>query len=71
MGEVCRATDTRLGRTVAIKVLRSDVAAGAQRRRRFEQEARAAYEDFLVLWKDADPDLPVLRDARREYARLK
>jgi DNA-binding winged helix-turn-helix (wHTH) protein/tetratricopeptide (TPR) repeat protein len=33
--------------------------------------ARRAYQDFLTLWKDADPDLPVLRDAKSEYAKLK
>jgi serine/threonine protein kinase len=42
MGEVYRARDTRLGRTVAIKVLPEGVAAEPDRRRRFEQEARAA-----------------------------
>ena len=42
MGEVYRARDTRLGRTVAIKILPSEVAADADRRRRFELEARAA-----------------------------
>jgi serine/threonine protein kinase len=41
MGEVYRARDTRLDRTVAIKVLPTDVAADPDRRRRFEQEARA------------------------------
>jgi len=41
MGEVYNARDTRLGRVVAIKVLRADVAADPERRRRFEQEARA------------------------------
>jgi serine/threonine-protein kinase len=41
MGEVYRARDTRLGRTVAIKVLSTDVAADPEHRRRFEQEARA------------------------------
>ena len=32
--------------------------------------ARKSYEDFLMLWKDADPDLPVYREAKAEYARL-
>jgi serine/threonine protein kinase/Tol biopolymer transport system component len=41
MGEVYRARDTRLGRTVAIKVLPADVASDAAHRQRFEQEARA------------------------------
>ena len=42
MGEVYRARDTRLGREVAVKVLPPDFAADAQRRSRFEQEARSA-----------------------------
>lgn len=33
-------------------------------------KARTAYTDFLTLWKDADPDIPILEEARREYARL-
>ena len=41
MGEVYTATDTRLGRTVAIKVLPAGVASDPERCRRFEQEARA------------------------------
>ena len=32
--------------------------------------ARAAYEDFFALWKNADPDIPLLQSARREYTRL-
>jgi Tol biopolymer transport system component/predicted Ser/Thr protein kinase len=42
MGEVYRATDTKLGRDVAIKVLPASTAADPERRQRFEQEARAA-----------------------------
>jgi tetratricopeptide (TPR) repeat protein len=34
-------------------------------------KAKAAYDDFLGLWKDADSDVPVLRQARVEYARLR
>ncbi|MGO9270699.1 MAG: tetratricopeptide repeat protein [Terriglobia bacterium] len=33
-------------------------------------KARAAYQDFLTLWKDADPDIPILKEARAEYAKL-
>lgn len=33
-------------------------------------KAKRAYNDLLTLWKNADPDLPVLKDARAEYARL-
>jgi eukaryotic-like serine/threonine-protein kinase len=33
-------------------------------------KAKAAYEDFLTLWKDADPDIPVLQQAKAEYAKL-
>jgi eukaryotic-like serine/threonine-protein kinase len=33
-------------------------------------EARAAYQDFLTLWKDADPDIPILKQAKAEYAKL-
>jgi hypothetical protein len=30
----------------------------------------AAYKDFLMLWKDADPDIPILKQAQAEYAKL-
>jgi DNA-binding winged helix-turn-helix (wHTH) protein/tetratricopeptide (TPR) repeat protein len=33
-------------------------------------KAKAAYQDFLTLWKDADPDIPIFREAKQEYARL-
>jgi len=32
--------------------------------------ARAAYQDFLTLWKDADPEIPILKQAKAEYAQL-
>ena len=34
-------------------------------------KARAAYQDFFALWKDADPDIPILKQAKAEYAKLK
>ena len=32
--------------------------------------ARGAYQDFFALWKDADLDIPILKDAKAEYAKL-
>jgi eukaryotic-like serine/threonine-protein kinase len=34
-------------------------------------KAKAAYQDFLTLWKDADPDIPILKQAKAEYVKLK
>jgi len=33
-------------------------------------KAKAAYQDFFTLWKDADPDIPILKEAKAEYAKL-
>jgi predicted Zn-dependent protease len=33
-------------------------------------KASTAYQDFLTLWKDADPDVPILKEAKAEYAKL-
>jgi hypothetical protein len=33
-------------------------------------KAKTAYQDFLTLWKDADPDIPILKETRAEYAKL-
>lgn len=33
-------------------------------------KARAAYDEFLNLWKDADPDIPIYKEAKAEYAKL-
>jgi len=32
-------------------------------------KARSAYDDFLRLWKDADTDIPILKQAKAEYAK--
>jgi eukaryotic-like serine/threonine-protein kinase len=37
---------------------------------REKEKARIAYQDFLTLWKDADPDIPILKQAKAEYANL-
>jgi tetratricopeptide (TPR) repeat protein len=36
-----------------------------------DTKARSAYQDFLSLWKDADPDIPILKQAKAEYAKLR
>ena len=33
-------------------------------------KAKVAYQDFFALWKDADPDIPILKEAKAEYAKL-
>ena len=35
-----------------------------------ESRAKGAFEEFLALWRDADPDLPIFKQAKAEYARL-
>jgi hypothetical protein len=33
-------------------------------------KAKTAYQDFFALWKDADPDIPILKEAKAEYAKI-
>jgi eukaryotic-like serine/threonine-protein kinase len=33
-------------------------------------KSRSTYQDFFALWKDADPDIPILKQAKAEYAKL-
>jgi len=35
-----------------------------------KDKAKTAYEDFLTLWKDADADIPIFKQAKAEYAKL-
>jgi tetratricopeptide (TPR) repeat protein len=53
-----------VGALARLELGRSLVLSGDRAR------AKAAYQDFLTLWKDADPGLPRFRQARAEYARL-
>ncbi|MDE3137074.1 MAG: hypothetical protein KGL59_10905, partial [Acidobacteriota bacterium] len=57
----------QLGRAYALE---AQASRGADRDAA-RAKARAAYKDFLTLWKNADPDIPVLKQARAEYAKLK
>lgn len=53
------------GARALLEKARALARAGGQR------AAQAAYQEFLLLWKDADPDVPVLAQAHAEYAKLK
>jgi tetratricopeptide (TPR) repeat protein len=54
-----------LGATARLRIARAFAMQGET------AEANAAYKDFLSLWKDADPDIPILVAAKSEYAALK
>jgi serine/threonine protein kinase len=62
MGAVYRAEDTRLGREIAIKVMPAELAADAERRRRFEQEARAVaalkHPNIVTVYSVEEADTP-------------
>jgi eukaryotic-like serine/threonine-protein kinase len=55
-----------LARASALQARNSQAADAPAARLR----ALAAYKDFLTLWKDADPEVPILKQAKAEYARL-
>ena len=56
--------DDPIGALAHLQLGRALVLAGDK------TKAGSAYQDFLTLWKDADPDIPVLKQAQAEYARL-
>jgi serine/threonine protein kinase/TolB-like protein/Flp pilus assembly protein TadD len=55
-----------LGRALTLQAQQTQGEEAEQ----FRAQARAAYRDFLTLWKDADPDIPILKQAKKEYAVL-
>ncbi len=57
-----RHGEFKFGRMVAARRLYHGYSSTAK--------AKAAYQDFLSLWKDADPDIPILIAAKAEYAKL-
>jgi serine/threonine protein kinase/Flp pilus assembly protein TadD len=57
-------SDSIVGPLVRLGLARSYVLSGDT------AKARTAYQDFFALWKDADPDLPILIQAKSEYAKL-
>lgn len=55
-----------MARAYALQARTSQLADASDARAR----ALAAYNDFFTLWKDADPDIPILKEARAEYSKL-
>jgi eukaryotic-like serine/threonine-protein kinase len=53
-----------LGSLARLQLGRAYATSGEQ------TKAKTAYKDFLTLWKDADPDIPILKQAKAEYAKL-
>jgi serine/threonine protein kinase/tetratricopeptide (TPR) repeat protein len=57
-------TNDPIGALARLQLARAYVLGGDATR------AKSSYEDFLALWKEADPDIPVLKQAKAEYAKL-
>jgi serine/threonine protein kinase/tetratricopeptide (TPR) repeat protein len=57
-------TNEPIGALAHLQLARAHVLAGDT------AKAKAAYQDFFALWKDADPDIPILKQAKAEYAKL-
>jgi eukaryotic-like serine/threonine-protein kinase len=61
---VLRAVSYPLGALARLQLARAYVLSGDM------NKAKDAYQVFLALWKDADPDIPILKQAKAEYAKL-
>ena len=53
-----------IGALARLQLGRADAVSGDS------AKAKTAYQDFLTLWKDADPDIPILKQAEAEYVKL-
>jgi len=58
------AVNCPLAALARLQLARSDMLTGDTK------SAREKYQEFFVLWKDADPDIPILKQAKAEYTRL-
>jgi DNA polymerase III delta prime subunit len=58
------AVDCPLAALARLQLARSDMLKGDTK------SAREKYQEFFLLWKSSDPDIPILRQAQTEYARL-
>lgn len=70
MGVIYKAQDLKLGSFVAFKFLPDSLAGGAQALERFKRGARTVYQDFFAVWKDAEADIRVLKQAKSEYENI-
>jgi outer membrane protein assembly factor BamD (BamD/ComL family) len=59
-----------LGQNAPIEALAQLQLARAQAMSGDKPAARRSYQDFLSLWKQGDPDIPILKEAKAEYAKL-
>ena len=57
--------NSQIGSLAHLGLGRSLAAAGDS------SKSRTAYQDFFALWKDADPNIPILKQAQSEYAKLR
>ena len=54
-----------IGALAHLQLARAYVLSGDQ------VKSKSAYQDFLTLWKDADPNIPIFKQAKAEYVKLK
>jgi len=63
-GKACVVANELIGALAHLQLGRAYALSGDT------TKAKAAYQDFFALWKDADPDIPILKQAKAEYVKL-